>query len=90
MTGLRVVTAKNSTALNSKFGVAPSLLMPLTLLRTQGAERSLGQYKLVNGNQLIRRFNNFKEFRFYSTRILRGMEKFVSIQRGNSATSPDC
>jgi hypothetical protein len=89
MDGLRVVTAKNSIALGPQFGVAPDLLTPLTLLRTQGAERALGQYKLVEGDRLIRRFNNFKEFKFYSNRVLRGTMKHVNIHRGNDAPS-DC
>ena len=42
MRNLVVVTAKNSTKLNSKFGLIPGQLTSLTLLRTEGSERSLG------------------------------------------------
>lgn len=91
MNGLRVVTAKNNIELNSKFGISPESLTPLTLLRTEGTERSLGQYKLVDGDRLIRRFNSFKEFKFYSNRVLRGTGKHINIQRGNNVpTPPDC
>jgi len=85
---LKVVTAKNSTKLGSKSGVPAESLSRLTLLRTQESERALGQYKLMDGDRLIRRFNNFREFQYYSDRVLQGQDKFIKVEKGNNVSDP--
>ena len=74
------VKKRANRLLNSKYGVPADQLTKITAIRVIGNERKLGQYKLIDGSK-TKRFNNFKELRFYNNLVLRNQHKFITIIR---------
>ena len=78
-------TAKKLTyrKLNAKNGVPVNELETLYAVRTLGKERKLGQYKLTNKGT-AQYFNNFKELKYYSDKVLYAKHKHIVIVKGRA------
>jgi hypothetical protein len=81
---LKVVLARKTNYRIIQTNSIPAQNLEKTcLIRTTGAERKLGQYKYIDDTGKVKRFNNFEEFRYFSSKCLYGQHKHVIIKKGN-------
>lgn len=84
---MSIKVKKSTIKLNSKAGVPADQLETIYAVRTLGDERKLGQYKLVDDGK-VRYFNNFKEFRYFSDRVLYFHHVHVILVKGEIPNDP--
>lgn len=78
---MKIIARKLKNRKLATHSVPANDLKAIYAVRTIGDERKLGQYKIVDNNQ-VQYFRNFDALRFYSNIILRNQHKHVIIVKG--------